>query len=66
MAKGVKGSGPTEDVPTRTTFIIRPSIISKLKYIALMEQTTQTAIIDKLLADYIDKYEKKNGPIPIK
>jgi hypothetical protein len=66
MAKGIKGSGPTEDVPTRTTLIIRPSIIRKLKYIALADGTTQTAIIDGELTDYVAKWEKKNGPIPVK
>jgi|GEM_PF-4404670 len=66
MAKGVKGSGPTEDIPARTSFVIRPSITNKLKYIALMDQTTQTEIIGKLLTDYIEKWEKKNGAIPVK
>lgn len=66
MAKGVKGSGPKEDAPVRTSFIIKPSVTSKLKYIALIDRTTQTEIVDKLLTDYIDKWEKKNGPIPVK
>lgn len=66
MAKGVKGSGPKEDVPARTSFILRPSLTSKLKYIAVVDQTTQTAIIDRLLSDYIEKWEKKNGEIPMK
>jgi hypothetical protein len=66
MAKGVKGSGPTEDVPVRTTIIIRPSIIYKLKYIALHDKTSQTAILDGLAEDYIAKWEKKNGSIQMK
>lgn len=65
MAKGVKGSGPTEDMPVRTSFIIKPSIIRKLKRIALDDDTTQTAIVDKLLSEYILKWEKKNGEIKL-
>lgn len=38
----------------------------KLKYVALVDQTTQTEIVDKLLSDYIDKWEKKNGQIPLR
>ena len=66
MAKGIKGSGPTEDVPTRTTLIIRPSVIKKMKVMAAMGGTTQTALVDEALTDYIAKWEKKNGPIPVK
>ncbi len=65
MAKGIKGSGPTEDVPQRTSIIIKPSIIYKLKFIALKDKTSQTAIIDGLLADYVAKWEKKNGEISL-
>ncbi len=65
MAKGVKGSGPTEDVPQRTTIIIKPSIIYKLKFIALKDKTSQTAIIDSLLSDYVVKWEKKNGEVKL-
>lgn len=65
MAKGIKGSGPTEDIPQRTTIIIKPSIIYKLKFIALKDKTTQTAIIDSIAAEYIAKWEKKNGDISV-
>lgn len=50
----------------KASFNLRPEIIRKLKYAALIDQTTQTAILDKLLTDFIDKWEKKNGPIPLK
>lgn len=66
MAKGIKGSGPKDDIPARTTFIIKPSITEKLKYIALIDKTTQTAILDKTLSNYIEKWEKKNGSINLK
>lgn len=65
MAKGIKGSGPIEDIPIRTSMIIKPSIIRKLKIIVAHEATTQTAIVENLLSDYIAKYEKKNGEIKL-
>ena len=65
MAKGIKGSGPKEDVPIRTSMIIKPSIVRKLKIIAAHDNTTQTAIVDILASDYIAKWEKKNGAINI-
>ena len=46
--------------------IMRPSILKKIKYVALVDQTTQTAIVETLLNDYISKWEKKNGPVPVK
>lgn len=66
MAKGIKGSGPTEDKPIRTTFLIRPSLISKLKFIAFKDGTSQTAIIDKQLSEYVEKWEKKHGEAKLK
>ncbi len=60
MAKGVKGSSPTEDIPVRTSFIIKPSITRKLKRIALEDNTTQTAIVDKLLTDYITEWQRNH------
>ena len=66
MAKGIKGSGPTEDIPARTSYLLKPSKTQKLKHIAFVDGTTQTAILDQLLGDYIAKWEKKNGTIPLK
>lgn len=48
----------------KASFNIKPELIKKLRYVALMDETTQTDIVDKLLVDFIDKWEKKNGPIP--
>lgn len=65
MAKGVKGSSPTEDVPVRTSYNIRPSITLKMKYIALVEKTNVTALQEQLFTDFIRRWEKKNGEIKI-
>ncbi|MDQ3844207.1 MAG: hypothetical protein M3342_09365 [Bacteroidota bacterium] len=64
MAKGRKGSSPTEDAPKRTSIVIRPSRWEKVKYIAFMEKREISEIIDELLDEAIKKYEKKNGEIP--
>lgn len=67
MAKGIKGSGPSEnEKPQRTSLSITPEKTKKLKYIALMENTNITALVNEALQARIELYEKKNGPIPVK
>lgn len=50
----------------KASFNIDPVIVRKLKKIAAAEETTQTDILAGLLNDYIAKWEKKNGPVPLK
>jgi predicted DNA-binding protein len=50
----------------KASFNLRPEVVKQLKYIALMEGTTQTQILDDLLTKYIEAFEKKNGKIPLK
>jgi hypothetical protein len=52
----------TETELTKASFNVRPELIKKLKYIALVDDTTQTDIVNNLLSDYVEKWEKKNGP----
>lgn len=67
MAKGVKGSTPTDlNRPVRTTVISTYTRQEKLRYIAFMEKTDMTSIINKAIDEVITKYEKKNGPVPVK
>lgn len=67
MAKGVKGSTPpSEEKPIRTSFNILPSKMKKIRYISLMEEKDLTQIINEALDVVIEKYEKKNGEIPMK
>jgi hypothetical protein len=67
MAKGVKGSSPSkESAPIRTSFIIDPVTNKKLNYISMMEEREKTDIVKEAFIDFIKKYEKKNGTIPVK
>jgi hypothetical protein len=65
MAK-VKKPAEVEEKTEPQTFRLRPTLLKKLKYIALMDDTTQTDIVDSSLSEFIAKWEKKNGPVPIK
>ena len=58
-----KESEPTKK---RNTFFFLPETTKKVKYIAFMDEKTQTGIIEEALNEYIAKWEKKNGPIPVK
>lgn len=50
----------------KASFNIDPAIVRKLRIIAALDGSTQTEILNSLLNDYIAKWEKKNGPIPVK
>lgn len=49
-----------------TSFMIYTDTKKKVNYIAVMEEIDITTIVETALQDYINKYEKRNGPIPIK
>lgn len=67
MAKGIKGSGPSkEQKPQRTSLSITPEKTKKLKYVAIIEGSNFTELVNEGLQYVIDRFEKKNGPIPIK
>lgn len=51
---------------SRTTFIIPNSILKKIKYIALWDETLQQDIVAAALSEYISKWEKENGNINIR
>lgn len=63
MAKNKRSEPEQKD---RGSLYLTPDAMWKLKYIALMDQTTQTSIIEEALTDYFNKWEKKNGPVPKK
>lgn len=50
----------------RTTLYMRGDVLKKIKFIALIEEQNQTETIDKALNEFVDRWEKKNGPLPIK
>jgi tartrate dehydratase alpha subunit/fumarate hydratase class I-like protein len=50
----------------KASYNLRPDRVKKLRKIAAQEELTQTEIMDKIISEYIDKWEKKNGPITLK
>lgn len=59
----------TKDKETRATFIINEELLDKLKAIAYWDRVLIKDVVNNLLQDLIDKYEKENGnikPIPKK
>lgn len=56
----------------RVNLFIETELLSKLDYIAGMqfaqkgEKATRTDVVNEGLAEYVAKYEKKNGVIPVK
>jgi hypothetical protein len=69
MAKASKNEKPKDK---KSLFNIKPELKHKLEFIVWKEsakqpeRVTQTDIINKLLAEFIDKWEKKHGDIPEK
>lgn len=59
----------TKEGQVRATFIVREELLGKLKAIAYWDRAMIKAVVDAVLQDGIDMYEKKNGavkPIPKK
>lgn len=65
MAKSAKKVIASTEL-VKASFNLNPDRIKQLRYIAVVDETTQTQIIDSLLESYIESWEKKNGPIPKK
>jgi hypothetical protein len=64
MAKAKK-----EEAPKRSKGFMcnmREDVYKKMGYIAVMDEKDKTDIVEEALLDYISKYEKKNGQIPIR
>lgn len=55
-----------EEKPVKTSYSVLPETTKKIKYIAFMQGTNITALVNESLQATIDQYEKKNGPIPAK
>lgn len=55
-----------EDKPVKTSLSIKPSKMKKLKIITVYEAKNITDLVDEGIDLVIAKYEKKNGPIPVK
>lgn len=61
MAKGI-----TEMQTKKALYELPTILLRKLKFIAFSDDTTQVDIVKKSLETYIEKWEKKNGPVPLK
>lgn len=67
MAKGIKGSSPTDaDKKAKTSFITTYEKMEKLRYVAFMSKREIGAVLNDALDIVIAKYEKENGAIPVK
>jgi uncharacterized protein YjaZ len=49
-----------------TSFQIFTDTKKKINYISAVDDTDITEIVEKSLQNYINQWEKKNGPIPVK
>lgn len=50
----------------RATFVVYTDTKRKLDYISMMDEKDLSDLADEAFRFVIDKYEKKNGKIPIK
>ena len=49
----------------RFTFRTEDYILKKLSYVAQKEKRSSSQQLEKVLCDFLEKYEKENGEIPI-
>jgi hypothetical protein len=66
MAKGAKKKDTGGRERKRATFVVFSDTKRKLDYISMMDQEDLSDIAEKAFLAVIEKYEKKNGPIPTK
>ena len=64
MAKAVKTE--TEREKKRATFVVYTDTKRKMDYISMMDQKDLSEIAEEAFTQVIEKWEKKNGKIPIK
>lgn len=62
--EGRKRGRPKKDNKgERSTFIVDPEIMKKIKYICLVDGKMQMEVIDEALTNYIKSWEADNGRI---
>jgi hypothetical protein len=67
MAKGVRGSTPSEEnKPLKTSLVVQPVTMKKIRFIALMEEKEISSLVEEGFQEVIKRYEKKKGLIPVK
>jgi hypothetical protein len=50
----------------KSLFTLDTTIKKQIRYIAFTDETTQTEVVNQALTEYVQKWEKKNGKIPLK
>lgn len=65
MGQNEKGAGrkPIPIKKSRTALDLEKNVVHGIKYISLMDEKTQTDIINEALKNYIEQWEQKNGTI---
>ena len=72
MTKATKAPSEEAKGKKRVNLFIEDALLNKLDHIAGMEfsisqkKATRTDIVNDFLSDGVEKWEKKNGAIPIK
>ena len=50
----------------RSSLYVGSDVLRSIKFIAFTEERPQTQVMDQALTEFIERWEKKNGPIPKK
>lgn len=67
MAKQAKEKPQQEEAKSlKGAFLMRPTLLKKIKYIALVDDENQYDIVDAALSKHVAEWEKKNGEIKLK
>lgn len=56
-------NGNPKEREARATFIVDPTLIRKVKYIALAETRLYKNVVKDVFASYVEEWERKNGRI---
>jgi hypothetical protein len=56
----------SSETKRRHTYFFKPSIIRKIKYIAVQEGEFEAGIMERAAEEFISKWEKENGKIKLK
>jgi len=55
---------PKTDTKGRSSLYVSSDLLRSIKFIAFTEEKKQTAIMDQALKEFVERWEKKNGPVP--
>jgi hypothetical protein len=72
MAKNTQPSTKSEEQNDRFTLFSKTSLINKIDWITRKRsldengKVTRTDVVNEALEEFVNKWEKKHGPIPIK